>query len=176
MYQRAQKIKEIITSAQTFLDLAEDQLDSLLVAVNALHLVDEKSAWVLMAASPDSVGIFRNSPCIFSLISSSQGKVKNIRNISQNRNIYRASMMLRSLIWLIWSTNLFFSKLKLTSSDETPRSSSLLVSSALPFIRFLPSIMTPPTRNPFTCRSYCHEACPHKSIYTGIGNCAKPQD
>ncbi|KAF9481999.1 hypothetical protein BDN70DRAFT_875624 [Pholiota conissans] len=48
MYQRARKLQDVITDVTSFIALAEDQLEALSVAVNALNLVDEKNTWVLM--------------------------------------------------------------------------------------------------------------------------------
>ncbi|KAF8914143.1 nucleoporin Nup120/160-domain-containing protein [Gymnopilus junonius] len=53
MYQRARKLRDLITDSRSFIALAEDQLESLSVAINALYLVDDKSAWVLMPVIPD---------------------------------------------------------------------------------------------------------------------------
>lgn len=61
MYQRARKLRDVITDSTSFVSLAEDQLEALSVAINALHLVDEKNAWILMPVVPDSVCIFIQS-------------------------------------------------------------------------------------------------------------------
>ncbi len=55
MYQRARKVQDVITDVASFISLAEDQLEGLSVAVNALSLVDEKTAWVLMPVVSDPV-------------------------------------------------------------------------------------------------------------------------
>lgn len=55
MYQRARKLQDVITDVTSFIALAEDQLEALSVAVNALNLVDEKNAWVLMPIVSDAV-------------------------------------------------------------------------------------------------------------------------
>jgi nuclear pore complex protein Nup160 len=55
MYQRARKLQDVITDVTSFIALAEDQLEALSVAVNALNLVDEKNAWVLMPIVSDTV-------------------------------------------------------------------------------------------------------------------------
>lgn len=60
MYQRARKLREAIVDATTFVTLAEDQLESLSVAINALHLVDEKTTWILMPVIPDPVCYISN--------------------------------------------------------------------------------------------------------------------
>ena len=57
MYQRARKLQDIVTNAASFVSLAEDQLEALSVAINALYLVDEKAAWILMPVVPDPVRI-----------------------------------------------------------------------------------------------------------------------
>ncbi|KDR83495.1 hypothetical protein GALMADRAFT_55353 [Galerina marginata CBS 339.88] len=53
MYQRARKLRDVITDHRSFKVLAEDQLESLSVAINALYLVDEKFSWILMPVIPD---------------------------------------------------------------------------------------------------------------------------
>lgn len=58
MYQRARKVQDVITDVASFISLAEDQLEGLSVAVNALSLVDEKTAWVLMPVVSDPVNAF----------------------------------------------------------------------------------------------------------------------
>lgn len=55
MYQRARKLEDVITDSASFVSLAESQLEALSVATNALSLVDEKSAWIVMPVMPDAV-------------------------------------------------------------------------------------------------------------------------
>jgi len=57
MYQRARKLQDTVTNAASFVSFAEDQLEALSVAINALYLVDEKVAWILMPLVPDPVRI-----------------------------------------------------------------------------------------------------------------------
>jgi nuclear pore complex protein Nup160 len=57
MYQRSRKLRDIIVDATSFVSLAEDQLEALSIAINALYLVDEKSGWILVPVMPDSVGL-----------------------------------------------------------------------------------------------------------------------
>lgn len=59
MYQRARKLQDIVTDAASFVSLAEDRLEALSVAINALYLVDENTAWILMPLVPDPV----RNPC-----------------------------------------------------------------------------------------------------------------
>ncbi|KAH9482452.1 Nuclear pore complex protein Nup160 [Psilocybe cubensis] len=56
MFQRARKLRDVISDSTSFIALAEDQLESLSVAINALNLVEDKSAWILMPAIPDPTG------------------------------------------------------------------------------------------------------------------------
>jgi len=56
MFLRARKLHDLITDATTFASLAEDQLDSISIAINSLHLVDAKLAWVLLPSVSDTVG------------------------------------------------------------------------------------------------------------------------
>ncbi|KAF9008833.1 nucleoporin Nup120/160-domain-containing protein [Cyathus striatus] len=53
MYQRARKLQGVVTDGASFVELVYQQLDSLSIAINALALVDEKTAWILMPVSPD---------------------------------------------------------------------------------------------------------------------------
>ena len=55
MYQWARKLEDVITDAPSFVSLAESQLEALSVATNALSLVDEKSAWIVMPVVSDAV-------------------------------------------------------------------------------------------------------------------------
>ncbi|CAA7259487.1 unnamed protein product [Cyclocybe aegerita] len=53
MYQRARKLADAIKDATSLVSLAETRLEALSVAINALHLVDEKTAWILVPVIPD---------------------------------------------------------------------------------------------------------------------------
>ncbi|TFK43307.1 nucleoporin Nup120/160-domain-containing protein [Crucibulum laeve] len=55
MYQRARKLEEVATDASVFLTLAADLVEALSIAINALSLVDQKTSWILMPISPDSM-------------------------------------------------------------------------------------------------------------------------
>jgi nuclear pore complex protein Nup160 len=55
MYQRARKLQDLINDAVSFASLAEDQLEGYNIAINALSLVDQKNAWVLLPISTDTV-------------------------------------------------------------------------------------------------------------------------
>ena len=49
MYQRARKLASLSNSSpQQFVTLAELQLEAYLVSINALSLVDPKSAWIIL--------------------------------------------------------------------------------------------------------------------------------
>jgi hypothetical protein len=54
MYQRAQKIHQLITTAALFAELAEDELEAYLIAINALSLLDAKDAWIVLPIVPGS--------------------------------------------------------------------------------------------------------------------------
>jgi nuclear pore complex protein Nup160 len=56
MYQWARKLEDVITDATSFVSLAESQLEALSIATNALSLLDEKIAWIVMPVIPDAVG------------------------------------------------------------------------------------------------------------------------
>ncbi|KAF5387735.1 hypothetical protein D9615_000062 [Tricholomella constricta] len=53
MYQRARKLKDLISDPTSFASLAEEQLEAYNVAINALFLVDQKNAWVLLPLPAD---------------------------------------------------------------------------------------------------------------------------
>jgi nuclear pore complex protein Nup160 len=53
MYQRARKLQNLINDAVSFPSLAEEQLEAYNIAINALSLVDQKNAWVLLPISVD---------------------------------------------------------------------------------------------------------------------------
>ncbi|KAG2013470.1 hypothetical protein CC2G_010381 [Coprinopsis cinerea AmutBmut pab1-1] len=54
MYQRALKLQEIITNANLFVELGEEQLDAYSIAINALSLVEESSQWIILPIVSDS--------------------------------------------------------------------------------------------------------------------------
>lgn len=55
MYQRARKLGIVINNnPEQFVDLAEMQLEAYLVSINALSLIDPKSAWFVLSISADS--------------------------------------------------------------------------------------------------------------------------
>jgi hypothetical protein len=58
MYQRARKLGNIITSIghtpEQYIALAELQLEAYLVSINALSLIDPKSAWFVLPISAET--------------------------------------------------------------------------------------------------------------------------
>lgn len=54
MYQRAQKLKDIVFDSPLFFAAANEQLDAYSIAINALSLVDD-TAWILTPVVHDSV-------------------------------------------------------------------------------------------------------------------------
>jgi Na+-translocating ferredoxin:NAD+ oxidoreductase RnfA subunit len=109
MYQRARKLQDIVTDAASFVSLAEDQLEALSIAINALYLVDEKAAWILMPLIPDPVRtlvmmLINASQCQFS----SHENVKNSPNIFQSPSTFRANMTPTSFNFPIWNMNPHF--------------------------------------------------------------------
>ena len=55
MYQRARKLQNRINDPTSFSSLAEAQLEAYTVAINALSLVDEKNAWVMLPIPPENL-------------------------------------------------------------------------------------------------------------------------
>ncbi|KAF8076014.1 nucleoporin Nup120/160-domain-containing protein [Lyophyllum atratum] len=53
MYQRARRLQNLINDPTSFASLAEEQLEAYLVAINALSLVDQKNAWILLPMPAD---------------------------------------------------------------------------------------------------------------------------
>lgn len=51
MYQRARKLSSLAGDLAEFHTLADLQMESYLVSINALSLVDSKNAWFVMPAS-----------------------------------------------------------------------------------------------------------------------------
>ncbi|PFH52564.1 hypothetical protein AMATHDRAFT_74048 [Amanita thiersii Skay4041] len=54
MYHRARKLQELITNPQTFVVLAEEQLQAYTIALNSLSLVDQSSAYIVLPVSSDN--------------------------------------------------------------------------------------------------------------------------
>ncbi|KAF8574446.1 hypothetical protein K439DRAFT_1399027 [Ramaria rubella] len=55
MYQFARRLSSYMTSPEQFIALSEMQAQAYLVAMNALSLIDPKSAWISMPVTPDAV-------------------------------------------------------------------------------------------------------------------------
>lgn len=55
MYQRARKFAVLRSnSPEHFLSLGELQLEAYIVSINALSLIDPKSAWIVLPSTPDT--------------------------------------------------------------------------------------------------------------------------
>ena len=55
MYQRARKLAQLAgNSPDHFIKLAELQLEAYVVSINALSLIDQKSAWLVLPVSVES--------------------------------------------------------------------------------------------------------------------------
>jgi hypothetical protein len=54
MYQRARKLHNLIGDPNGLFIVAEEQLEAYLVAINALSLVDRKSAWVALPVQQET--------------------------------------------------------------------------------------------------------------------------
>lgn len=53
MYQRARKLHDFTGNLSQVLVLAEEQLESYVVAMNALSLLDHANAWIVMPITSD---------------------------------------------------------------------------------------------------------------------------
>jgi hypothetical protein len=103
MYQRARKLHDLINDPSTLVTLAEEQLEAYLVAMNALSLLDRKSAWVSMPASlrtGHEVGhcLLVRNPC---LLGYSLGSGGNYLSIFLKPDSPMAPMTQK---WWIWRT------------------------------------------------------------------------
>lgn len=55
MYQRARKLAQAAEARpDQFMKLAEQQLEAYVVSINALSLIDQKSAWIVLPISAES--------------------------------------------------------------------------------------------------------------------------
>lgn len=54
MYQRARKISNLLGDPSNFSPLAELQLEAYVVAMNALSLLDQKTAWIAIPATAET--------------------------------------------------------------------------------------------------------------------------
>ncbi|KAF9224346.1 hypothetical protein BS17DRAFT_808097 [Gyrodon lividus] len=61
MYQRARKLQEISGKPADVISLMEDQLESYLLAINSLSLLEQKNAWIVVQAPPSNVKDFEAS-------------------------------------------------------------------------------------------------------------------
>ena len=55
MYQFARRLSSYLSSPLEFVTISEMQSHAYLVAMNALSLIDPKSAWISMPAVPEAV-------------------------------------------------------------------------------------------------------------------------
>jgi hypothetical protein len=55
MYQRARRLSELQSAPHELLELAELQREAYVVAMNALALLDPKSAWIIVPMTTDPV-------------------------------------------------------------------------------------------------------------------------
>lgn len=54
MYQRARKLAVLIEQHHAFRDLAEQQLEAYIIAMEALALVDRKNAWIVIPVTAET--------------------------------------------------------------------------------------------------------------------------
>jgi len=58
MYQRARKLQEISSKPADVISLMEDQLESYLLAMNSLSLLEQKDAWVVVQLPASNITDF----------------------------------------------------------------------------------------------------------------------
>jgi hypothetical protein len=61
MYQRARKLQEISGKPADVISSMEDQLESYLLAINSLSLLEQKNAWIVVQAPLSDVKDFEAS-------------------------------------------------------------------------------------------------------------------
>jgi nuclear pore complex protein Nup160 len=57
MYQRAAKLADVVAPADELLQLADMQREAYVTALNAMSLLEEKSAWIVVPVTNDNVRI-----------------------------------------------------------------------------------------------------------------------
>ncbi|PPR02464.1 hypothetical protein CVT24_002013 [Panaeolus cyanescens] len=96
MYQRARKLGDTITDAASFIALAEDQLEALSVALNALSLVDNKNSWILIPVVTDVTQkrqkLSRHIPESKYLSSKHDAEIVNLSAIEYESTLLRAQI------------------------------------------------------------------------------------
>lgn len=101
MYQRARKLANVISNSPTqFLNLAELQLEALLVSINALSLIDPKAAWFVLPLSAENgneVRICYMAACLYPNIAFSHVRGGNLQGIYLRTSTLWASGMPKSL-------------------------------------------------------------------------------
>jgi nuclear pore complex protein Nup160 len=55
MYLQAQKLAVAMVDSVSFIETAQAQLDAIMIAINALSLVDSKNAWIVVPKSSTAV-------------------------------------------------------------------------------------------------------------------------
>lgn len=102
MYQRARKLANVIGSnPDQFISLAEQQLEAFVVSINALSLIDPKSAWFVLPLSAETGN--EVSACSSGLecrgrpASLSRAKDGSYPNISRSPSMLRANATPKSL-------------------------------------------------------------------------------
>ncbi len=92
MYQRARKLAGLgNTTSEQFLGLAELQLEAYLVSINALSLVDPKSAWIILPFIADpgnevsACSILSFELCLMALQTGSRKRRKLSKHIPESK-------------------------------------------------------------------------------------------
>lgn len=102
MYQRARKLANVIGSnPDQFISLAEQQLEAFVVSINALSLIDPKSAWFVLPLSAETGNEVSACPsgleCTGRPASLSREKDGSCPNISRSPSMLRANVTPKSL-------------------------------------------------------------------------------
>lgn len=87
MYQQAQKLAASVVDVASFVETAQPQLEAIMIAVNALSLVDSKNAWIVVPKSNTTVRknaiIFPRGP--LTLLLQARNKRIILNHVPENR-------------------------------------------------------------------------------------------
>ena len=122
MYQRARKLHELIVRTPSlFLTLANEELEAYLIAINALSLVDEKDAWILVPGVVDSKQPVRTIFVLHQVsltLSRSYTNGPSFQNTSRKTSFLLESIMRSLCTWRICKKSTPCFQLKQISSHE----------------------------------------------------------
>ena len=137
MYQKARKLRDVIVDPTSFVTLAEDQLEALSLAVNALYLVEEKSNWVLAPIVPDPVCLLEPFSSNIHILLQTRKRQRLSKHIPESK--YLSSKYDAEIVHL--SDMVYDCTLLRSQIDSIKREPSLLASQGTSFPRHLVDIL-----------------------------------